>query len=54
MPHSNEILPYSRVGLEGLHLILVLQVIRLLFSNDFSIIISLEYFSLSYIAKGEK
>jgi hypothetical protein len=31
-----------------------LQDIRLLFSKDFSTIISLEYFLLSYTAKGEK
>jgi len=37
----------------GQKLILVLQGIKLLFSKNSSIIISLGYFSLSYVAKGE-
>jgi hypothetical protein len=37
----------------GQKLILVLQGIKLLFNKNSSIIISLRYFSLSYVAKGE-
>jgi hypothetical protein len=36
----------------GQKLILVLQGIKLLFNKNSSIIISLRYFSLSYVAKG--
>jgi hypothetical protein len=38
----------------GQKLILILQGIKLLFSKDYSIIIFLGYFSLSYMANGKK